>query len=132
MSDVAAVTGLSGPAVGERVRKLEDRGVISGYSARIVPEALGLGLTALVAVTLAGPQYRDSFLAGIAQLHGVVECHHVAGDDDYILKAHVAGTSGLEALVSEGIKSLPGIARTSTTVVLSTALERPLAPPAEA
>jgi Lrp/AsnC family transcriptional regulator, leucine-responsive regulatory protein len=129
-SDLAAAIGLSGPSVAERVRKLEERGAIRGYSARIEPEALGLGLTALVAVSLSGPEYREGFLAGIAQLPGVVECHHFAGDDDYLLKVHVAGTSGLEAFVSEGLKALPGISRTRTTVVLSTPLERPLSPAA--
>lgn len=129
-SELALATGLSGPSVAERVRKLEERGAIQGYSARIAPDALGLGLTAIVAVSLAGPEYRESFLAGIGRLPGVVECHHVAGDDDYVLKAHVAGTAGLEAFVSEGLKALPGIARTRTTVVLSTPLDRPLSPAA--
>ena len=127
-SDLAGATQLSGPSVADRVRKLEERGAILGYSARIAPEALGLGLTALVAVTLASPEHRATFLAGIERLSSVVECHHVAGDDDYVIKAHVGGTAGLEAFVSEGLKALPGVARTRTTVVLSTPLERPLAP----
>jgi len=127
-SDLAGATGLSGPSVADRVRKLEERRAILGYSARIAPEALGLGLTALVAVTLMGPEHRAAFLAGIGRLPGVVECHHVAGDDDYVLKVHVAGTGGLETFVSDGLKTIPGVARTRTTVVLSTPLERPLAP----
>jgi Lrp/AsnC family transcriptional regulator, leucine-responsive regulatory protein len=130
-ADLATATELSGPSTAERVRKLEERGAILGYSARIAPEALGLGLTALVAVTLAGPEYREKFLSGIAALPGVVECHHVAGDDDYVIKAHVAGTSGLEAFVSGGLKALPGVVRTRTSVVLSTPLERPLSPSIE-
>jgi Lrp/AsnC family leucine-responsive transcriptional regulator len=125
-ADLAERIGLSGPSTAERVRKLEERGVVRGYHAELDPAALGLGLTALVAVTLESPAHREGFLGGIAALPGVVECYHVAGDDDYVLKAHVAGTAGLEALVSDGLKAIPGVARTRTTVVLSTLLERPL------
>ena len=75
---------------------------------------------------------RAGFLDGVGHVSQIVECHHVAGDDDFLLKVHVAGTRGLEAFVTDGVKSLPGVARTRTTVVLSTQLTRPLAPsPAE-
>jgi Lrp/AsnC family leucine-responsive transcriptional regulator len=127
-SDLAEQIGLSGPSTADRVRRLEERGAILGYAATIDPDSLGLGLTAFVAVTLAGPGDRDAFLDGIAVLPQVVECHHVAGDDDYVLKIHVAGTQGLESFVTDGLKALPGIARTRSTVVLSTPLDRPLAP----
>lgn len=127
-SELAEQIGLSGPSTADRVRKLEERGAIRGYAAAIDPDALGLGLTAFVAVTLAGPGDRAPFLAGITALSQVVECHHVAGDDDYLLKVHVAGTRGLETFVSDQLKSLPGITRTRTTVVLSTPLDRQLAP----
>jgi len=127
-SELAEQIGLSGPSTADRVRRLEERGAIRGYAARIDPDALGLGLTALIAVTLRRPDDRDGFLIGIAVLPEVVECHHVAGDDDYVLKVHVDGTRGLEAFVSEGLKALSGVARTRTTVVLSTPLDRPLAP----
>ena len=125
-ADLAERVGLSGPSTAERVRKLEERGIISGYSALLDAEAIGLGLTAFVSVTLESPKHRASFLEGIEALPGVVECHHVAGDDDYLLKVHVAGTRGLEAFVSDGLKVLPGIARTRSIVVLSTPLTRPL------
>lgn len=127
-SELAEQIGLSGPSTADRVRRLEERGVVRGYAASIDPNALGLGLTAFVAVTLLGPDDREGFLAGINAFPEVVECHHVAGDDDYMLKVHVAGTRGLESFVSDELKSLRGIARTRTTVVLSTPLQRPLAP----
>ena len=125
-ADLADLVGLSGPSTAERVRKLEERGVIGGYHADLDPTSLGLDLTAFVSVSLDSPAHRTSFLAGIKALPGVVECHHVAGDDDYLLKVYVAGTRGLETFVSDGLKALPGIARTRTTVVLSSPLERPL------
>jgi Lrp/AsnC family leucine-responsive transcriptional regulator len=127
-ADLAEEVGLSGPSTADRVRKLEERGVIRGYSARLDPEMLGRGLAAFVAVTLESPAFRDPFIAGIAKLIGVVECHHVAGDDDYLLKVHVDGTRGLEMFVTDRLKALPGVARTRTTVVLSTQLERPFSP----
>ena len=127
-SELAALTNLSGPSIADRVRKLEERGVIEGYSARISADAIGRGLTALIAITLSGPEHRATFLKRLGDLDGVVECHHVAGDDDYVVKVHVAGTSGLEAFVSSGLKGIPGVARTRTTVVLSTPLDRPLSP----
>lgn len=127
-AELAEQIGLSGPSTADRVRRLEERGVILGYAARIDPEALGLGLTAFIAVTLGEPEARRGFLDGVAALPEVVECHHVAGDDDYLVKVHVDGTRGLESFVSDRLKALPGIARTRTTVVLSTALARPLAP----
>ena len=127
-SDLAEQIGLSGPSTAERVRKLEERGVIRQYAALLDPELLGRGLTALIAVTLESPAFRDPFIAGIRKLTGVVECHHVAGDDDYLLKVHVNGTRGLEMFVSERLKALPGVSRTRTTVVLSTPLERPFSP----
>ena len=127
-AELADRVGLSGPSTAERVRKLEDRGVIQGYSARLDPELLGRGLTAFVSVTLESPAFRDPFVSGIAKLTSVVECHHVAGDDDYLLKVYVNGTRGLEMFVTERLKVLPGVARTRTTVVLSTQLERPFSP----
>jgi Lrp/AsnC family leucine-responsive transcriptional regulator len=130
-SELAVAVALSGPSTADRVRRLEERGAIRGYSARISPEALGLELTALVAVTLAGPEYRAAFLARLGELPGVVECHHVAGDYDYLVKVHVAGTRGLETFVSDGLKSVSGVAKTHTTVVLSTPLDRPLSPEAD-
>jgi Lrp/AsnC family transcriptional regulator, leucine-responsive regulatory protein len=127
-SEIAEQIGFSGPATADRVRRLEERGAIRGYAAEIDPAAIGLGLTAFVAVTLGGPGDRAPFLAGIARMTEVVECHHVAGDDDYLLKVHVDGTLGLEQFVSEGLKSLTGVVRTRTTVVLSTQIDRALAP----
>lgn len=130
-ADLADRAGLSGPSVAERVRKLEERGVISGFSAIVTPAAVGLDLTAFIAVSLASPRARDAFLGAIAEIPGIVECHHVAGDDDYLLKARCAGTAGLEQLVSHRLKGIGGVARTHTTVVLSSAFERPLVPDAE-
>src|SRR4051794_25789986 len=81
-AELAQQMGLSAPAAAERVRKLEERGVIKGYTAVLDPEALGYPLTAFVAVTLERPEKRKVFIARLGKLQEVIECHHVAGDDD--------------------------------------------------
>jgi Lrp/AsnC family leucine-responsive transcriptional regulator len=129
-SDIAEQVGLSGPSTADRVRRLEERGIIRGYHAEIAPDALGLDLTAFVEVTLGAPRYRDTFLSGIAADGRVVECHHVAGDHDYLLKVRCAGTVGLESFVSDVLKAIDGVARTRTTIALSSAFERVLSPEA--
>jgi Lrp/AsnC family leucine-responsive transcriptional regulator len=127
-TELAELVGLSAPSTADRVRRLESDGTIRGYSATLEPAAIGLDLTAFIAVTLAGPADRADFLAAVAAIPDVVECHHVAGDDDYLLKTRCAGTAGLERLIGERLKSLPGVARTRSTIVLSSPVERPLAP----
>jgi Lrp/AsnC family leucine-responsive transcriptional regulator len=125
-SQLAARIGLSGPSTAERVRRLEAENVISGYVAILNPEAVAAGLAAFVSVTLAGPAARQGFLEAMRSESAVLELHHVAGDDDYLLKVRCAGTRELESLVSDRIKGVDGVARTRTTVVLSTEFEQPL------
>ncbi|KKD37170.1 AsnC family transcriptional regulator [Limnoraphis robusta CS-951] len=122
-SELATLLGLSAPATAERVRRLEERGIIQGYNARINPEAVGCELMAFIAVTLQQPQYRDAFLQRIQEISEVMECHHVTGDDDYLMKVRCQNTRHLERIVSEQIKGISGILRTRTTVVLSTSKE---------
>lgn len=127
-ADLGAELGMSAGSAAERVRRLERDGVITGYAALVDPVAVGADLTAFVALTLEGPHARAAFLEAAAGLDEVAEIHHVAGDDDYLLKVRCAGTRGLEALVSDGLKALPGVARTRTTVVLSTVKESVVVP----
>ena len=127
-AELAGQVGLSAPATAERVRRLEERGAITGYAARLDPSALGRGLTAFVAVSVGDRAQTRAFLSVVAALPEVVECHHVAGDDDYLLKVHVDGTRGLEELVTDRLKSVKGVTRTRTTVVLSTTFDRPVSP----
>jgi len=119
-SDLASSLGLSAPATAERVRRLEERGVIRGYAALLDADAVGCPLLALVAVSLERPSHRAGFLRWVARSDEVLECHHLAGDDDFLLKVRCAGTRALEQLVSDGLKGLAGVARTRTTIVLST------------
>lgn len=131
-ADLAESVGLSAPAVAERVRRLEDRGVIRGYAADVNGSQVGAHMTALVAVTLDGPGARDGFLRVVRDTAEVQECHHTAGDDDYLLKVRCGGTADLERLLSDVLKSVPGVSRTRTTVVLSTVKDSPVLPLPEA
>jgi Lrp/AsnC family leucine-responsive transcriptional regulator len=110
--------GLTGPAVAERVRKLEEQGVIRGFAALVAAAAVGFPLTAFVSVTLETPHHRRAFLARIAALPEVQECHHVTGDDDYLLKVRSRGPADLDRLLTEQLKGGPGVVRTRTQVVL--------------
>jgi Lrp/AsnC family leucine-responsive transcriptional regulator len=122
-AELANLLELSAPAAADRVRRLEERNVIQGYTARINPEALGYELTAFITVNLDRPKHRIAFLQKIQQLPEVQECHHVTGEDDYWLKVRCRNTKDLERLISEELKSLTGVLRTRTTIALSTVKE---------
>ncbi|WNS46225.1 Lrp/AsnC family transcriptional regulator [Paenibacillus sp. MMS20-IR301] len=132
-SELAGQLGLSSPATADRVRRLEEQGVITGYTALIDAESAGYGLAALIAVSLERPEHRQGFIELVRKLPEIQECHHTAGDDDYILKLRCRGTKDLERIISEEIKGLPGIVRTRTTIILGTVKETPNIPlpPAE-
>ena len=126
-AELGALIGLSAPATADRVRKLEDSGVIKGYAALVNPEAVGCGLAALISLSIENPEYRPVIIKKIGELAEILECHHVAGDVDYILKVRCAGTRGLERLISDELKAFPGV-KTKTTVILSTVKETPVLP----
>ena len=127
-AELAEALGLSAPAAAERVRRLEERGVIQGYEARIDARSIGVGLTAFVAVTLARRKDREDLLKRVASEPSILECHHTAGEDDYFLKLRCRDTADLERVLTETLRAHDGILRTKTTVVLSTTKET-LKPP---
>ncbi len=120
-TDLARDTGLSTSAVHQRVRRLEQRGVISGYTARFDPVAAGLPLTAFISVTPIDPAAPDDAPERLQHLRAVEACHSVAGTESWILKVRVGGPGELEALLQD-IRSAAGV-QTRTTVVLSTPWE---------
>lgn len=122
-SELAHQLNLSAPAAAERVHKLEERGIIRGYTAVLDPASLGYGLSAFVAITLGKIKYRKSFLRTIKKLPEVLECHQVAGEEDFLLKVLVRDIAHLNALVGDSLRSIDGVQRSKTTVVLSTVKE---------
>ena len=120
-TELARQTGLSVSAAQQRVRRLEQRGVIRGYSAVISPEEIGLPLTAFVSIKPFDPAAPDDAPDRLAHLGAIEACHSVAGDESYILKVRVASPAGLEELLQE-IRAAASVS-THTTIVLSTPYE---------
>lgn len=121
-ADIARELDMAPSAILERIRKLEQRGIIAGYEARLAPKALGLGLTAFVFARFSaagGGAETDRALAAIPELS---EIHHVAGEDCLLIKLRVRDTDDLSRVLGE-IKQLPELIQTRTTIVLSTAKE---------
>ncbi|MFC1411457.1 Lrp/AsnC family transcriptional regulator [Streptacidiphilus sp. N1-12] len=120
-TDLGKATGLSTSAVHQRVRRLEQRGVIRGYAALVDPEAVALPLTAFISVKPFDPSDPDDIPERLAPLDEIEACHSVAGDENYILKVRVSVPGDLEHLLSR-IRTVAGVS-TRTTVVLSTPYE---------
>ncbi len=116
-TDIGRETGLSTSAAQQRVRRLEQRGLITGYRAVLSAEALGLALTAFIALNGTDPATDDQIPERLAHLPNVVSCYSVAGDASYILIVQVESPAALESLLAQ-IRLAAG-ASTHTTLVLS-------------
>jgi len=124
---IAKEVGLSGPAIHERVRKLEQKGVIASYAAIVDPEMVDRSHAAFVQVTISeGNEFADDeeIVGKICEEPDVLEFHRIAGQDCYLIKMRCSTNKDLERLLKR-IRSIKGVARTRTTIVLSTQLERP-------
>jgi Lrp/AsnC family leucine-responsive transcriptional regulator len=125
-ADVAARVGLSPSAVHDRVRKLEQAGVIRGYRAIVDPEAIGLYVTALIAAIPLDPRQPDDLPDRVRGFPEVQDCYSVAGEANYILKVRTRTTGDLEDLIRR-LRERAGV-QTRTTIALSVPFEdRPLA-----
>ena len=126
-AQIAQEVGLSPAAVHERVKKLEARGVITGYHASVDPLHVGAGVTAFVFVSQsAGP--RGDLEQALHRMPWVEECHHIAGEESVLLKVRAESTRVLEHLIWE-LRSLDSVERTKTIIVLASEFEgRPVAP----
>lgn len=121
-AELARQIGLTSPSVQERVGKLERNGVITAYRAEVSPEAVGLGITALIGiVTMAGSEYADVADA-LWEIDEVESCYFLAGQESYLLKVRVGTMAEMEHLVTR-LSRLPGVGGTRTTVALSTKWE---------
>ena len=120
-TELAKAAGLSTSAVHQRVRRLEQRGVIKGYAALVDAETIGLPLTAFVSITPTDPSAPDDAPARLEDMPEIEACHSVAGEESYILKVRVATPGDLELLLAR-IRAAAGVS-TRTTIVLSTPYE---------
>lgn len=116
---LAETAQLSAPAVAERLRKLEERGVILGFTAQISPAPLALDITAFIQVRVDSSTHYPRFLAKATAHEEVMECHAITGDASHLLKIRTRNTGTLEALLGE-IQRWPGVIGTRTSLVLST------------
>jgi Lrp/AsnC family transcriptional regulator, leucine-responsive regulatory protein len=122
LADIADEVDLSAPAVLERIKKLEVNGVIKGYQALLDGKKVGKDITAFIGVSIGNQRDIDKFATRMLRNPDVLECHHITGDESFILKVKSANTTSLEKLLGE-IRSVEGVTRTVTRVVLSTAKE---------
>jgi Lrp/AsnC family leucine-responsive transcriptional regulator len=118
LAHLAATAGLSVSAVQSRVRRLESRGVVTGYSARISPEAVGHMLSAFVAITPLDPSLPDDAPARLEHIEAIESCHSVAGEESYILLVRVESARALEDLLQR-IRTAANV-RTRSTIILQT------------
>jgi len=129
LADLSTAVGLSVSAVQARLKRLESRGVVTGYRALVDPESVGRPLAAFIEITPLDPAQPDNAPELLEHLDAIEACHSIAGDASYMLFARVASPRALEDLVRE--IRLAASVRTRTTVVLQTFYEhRPLVPQA--
>ena len=120
--DLAKAVGLSAPAVGERLRKLEERGIIRQFTAVLDPRRLGWDILAFISVGINGSRHFHDFRQRVMDLPEALECHSVTGQGSHLLKIRAANTHALEQLLAD-IQSWPGVQWTTTSIVLSTLKE---------
>lgn len=121
-NDLAEAVGLSLPAVSDRLRKLEDHGIIIGYYAKVDPQKLGKDITAFIFVTVDSSKHYHQFLEHAKDLDEVLECHAITGEGTHLLKVRTINTASLERLLSK-IQAWSGVSSTRTNLVLSTTKE---------
>lgn len=121
-ADLARAVGLSAPSVHDRVRRLERSGALRGYAAVVDPAALGLGVTALVGILQREGAEQDDLAAALAEIEEIEDCWFVAGEEAFVVKVRVADVDALETTLG-ALRRTTGVARTRTTVVLSTRFE---------
>jgi len=115
---IADEVGLSVPSVSERMRKLEERGVIEGYTALVDAKRIGLDITAFIRVTVDGSENYARVVTEAAAVPEILEVHSITGEGSHILKVRTRDTTSLEKLLSR-IQSWTGVRGTSTSIVLS-------------
>lgn len=116
---IAEKVGLSTPAASERLKKLEERGVISGYFAKLTGLQLGLDITAFVEVRVDSSSHYKSFIKQVLAKNEILDCHAITGNASHLLKIKTKNTATLEKLLSD-IQRWQGVVKSQTSLVLST------------
>jgi Lrp/AsnC family transcriptional regulator, leucine-responsive regulatory protein len=129
-ADLAVESDMTAPGVAQRVRRLRERGVLRGFAALIAPEAVA-PICAYVSVALEGSRGHVAFRDAVRAMPEAQECHHVAGDADYLVKLRCRSLEHLEKLLGERLPAVAGVRIARTTVVVATIKEEPLTPSEE-
>lgn len=119
---LAEEVGLSIPSVSERLNKLEEKGIIDGYYAKLNKKNFGYDIMAYIIVVMDSSKHYKNLISKVEKIPEILECHSVLGEGSHLLKAIVKNTEALEKLLSE-IQSWTGVTSTKTTFVLSTVKE---------
>ena len=122
-ADIGQAVGMSGPSAHERVKKLEARGIIKGYVAVADPTLLGYGVLAFVFIKQVPGTISTDLTGDFGEIGEIEECHHLAGESDYLLKVRATDTRHLERTLHR-IQQVPHVFTTETQVVFSSAFER--------
>lgn len=122
-AELGKAVGLSVSAVNERLKKLDAQGYVEHYTVRINAARAGFDVCAFIQILLSSPEHEDGFLQRVLALQEIQECHHITGEFSYLIKVRVRSTADLEIFLKQGLKSIPGIARTHTAIALSSPKE---------
>lgn len=130
VAEIGKRLGVPPSTLNDRIRRLVRNGTITGFHAHLSAEKVGLDLLAFVFVGWSDPKTEGEFLARVADAPQVMECHHVTGAWNYLIKVRLPRTKDLESFLAGVIKDVPGLQRTETIIVLSSAKETTMIEPA--
>jgi Lrp/AsnC family leucine-responsive transcriptional regulator len=122
-AELGNLLGLSAPASADRVRRMEEKGIIKGYTALINHKSLGYSLMAFVTLSLSHPKHKQRLLDFVKEYPEVQECYHTLGCDDYLMKIRCHHTEHLDLFLNENLKILPGVSNVKTTIILASVKE---------
>lgn len=123
-AELGSLLGLSAPASADRVRRMEEKGIIKGYTALLNHKSLGYSLMAFVSLSLSHPKHKQFFLESIQECPEIQECYHTLGCDDYLMKIRCHNTEHLDIFLNEYLKLIPGVLKAKTTIILSSIKEQ--------
>lgn len=127
-AEIAKRVGLSAAAVNERLRKLDQAGVIRRYAALVDAQAVGAGITAFVEVFIEQPRFERAFIERVMELEQVQECHHITGEFSLLLKVRVRDIESLREVLLHQFNAMEGVRQTRTIMVLATVKEESFVP----
>ncbi len=122
-SEISKNVNLSIPAVAERIRKMEEAAVIEKYTLKINRKKINCKLLAFILVGLDKSEHIENFREAVLRYNCILECHHIAGEYDYLLKVAVADTESLEEFLSNTLKKIKGVFKSNTIISLSSLKE---------